>query len=295
MTAKKTTAQKVQAQQLNAKIKNVEMVSPDSIIDNVMELKRRATVVLDGISNEILEKGKLLKDFNDTIEAKKEELETLHEITTEANTLEEILNAQAAKTAEFEREEARKLAEANERREQRSKEWKREQEEYEYEKAKFRRLLEDRLTTDLAARRAEFDEQIKVRTEILVEREKAAQDLRDEVERYKTQLSEVRDAAEAEAAKRVAIATNSLKKDLDHKHEIELLKAQNLHAEAVNLATRFGQRVNELTAANASLQAAYEAATNKVQQIAEKAIEAGAKGAVTVNTQAGEAPLNGKR
>ncbi len=105
-----------------------------------------------------------------------------------------------------------------------------------------------------------------------------------ELARTKTELDDLRKAGDAEVKKQVAIVSNSITKDLTNGFALKEMALQN----TINLLNREIElqksAVADLTHQNTRLTNQYADATVKVQQIAEKAVEASSRSSTIINT-----------
>lgn len=148
-----------------AKKSSADDYSPEHFISQITDLKLKIGKHLGGISDEILNRLETLKKLGEQIEAKEKELLEIEEIKIAGKNLADILEAQKKAKEEF-------LSEI----EKAKKDWRREQEEYEYQKSQAAK----RDAEEFSERKRGQDRELKDREEILTKGEAELKTLRDQ-------------------------------------------------------------------------------------------------------------------
>jgi len=282
LTTEETTAAKMQRERVQELLAKAAEKNQETVVKNLAQLKVSITNALDSIGNQLSAEITTLKEVQEAIAAEKTNLELLHGITAEANSLQTLLAAQEEERAHFdeerqafhdEMEEAELVAETTRKRseEQYAYDWQKKcRDEVDQHRAK---LHADE--TRLATHYNDFNVKLTAREKAVAEKEAEFNALRD-------QLAKAEENTKAQVNQQVAIATSALKRDLTHTHELEKMKLENQLNLKHTEVTTLNAHVQELLKRNQELDAKYKEASDKVQQIAEKAIESASKQAVVV-------------
>lgn len=283
-----TTAKKMQREKATRTVEKASQKTQETIVKDLANLKLGITDTLDRISNQLATEIDALKEVQEAIAVEQSNLKNLHDITQEANSLQALVVSQTEAKEEFEE----KISQARALWDQETKAFQKTQQELAKETNKQRVWENEQYTYDLARKRKveedaykeTHDQQVKAfaaavqtKSQELDAREVALGAKEAEVAALRENVSKAEEVTKAEAARQVAIATNSLKKDLTHEHALAKLQLENqlnLKLSDINSLT---QRINELTKQNTELDAKYKMATDKVQAIAEKAIDGASK------------------
>lgn len=236
--------------------------SQDTVVKTLADVKLQTNTAIDNVANLVLRETGVLREIQEHISSEKAILQELFEINTEATSLAEI---RALK-------EAQKLA------------WAREREAYEYSLGIERRNAKAQIALELEETKRVATETLETKSNALDQREK---DLFARALAFETTAASLTKAAadaEAETKRAVAIATNSLKKDLENGFAIERLNLTNIKALLEREVKDLSTRVAELAKANGDLQAQMAQANLRVQEIANKAIEGAAQAKVNIQT-----------
>lgn len=275
-------------------IANSSKKSPESVIKSLAEIKLSTQETIDSISNQIAAELTALKEVQEAVAAEQENLKALHRIAAEANTLEALLLAQDEQRQKWTLEVEQKRKEDAEYNADLAKRRKWEQEQYSYETNKRRKAEEDQWQEQMTAQRAKFQEALDMDREALETRATELKKSEDELSRLRADAAKFDERLDVEVKKNVAIATNSLKKDLTHEHALAKLALENqLSLKNSELEASKG-RVVELVKLNTELEAKYREASDKVQKIAERAIDGASKQAVVVQTPTAETTSTGR-
>jgi colicin import membrane protein len=275
VATKKSSTKKQQVQQ-NRNAVAVGKASNFNIETSLSSLSTTALKVqadFSKISEELIQKHAEYQAVTEAIALKKQEMENLHGVDQVLLTIDEA-KAQHAQYLEDQAKERERLAEENLAiLTQRNQERQREQESYSYELQQKRKAETDA-----------WNEQVRVRTNAERDRQEAFEkDIANREAALKLKETEYQaaiakaatfDAEVATAAKReVAIVTNALTKDFNHKTEIAAMQ----HKTEVDKLQFDNNRLVTAAAADAatiqSLQAQLKAAYDKNAELAAKAVE----------------------
>lgn len=217
-------ATKKTKKQTDKVIEAVSTLKPHTVIEEIGALQSTLQNTLAGLSAQISTKLEQMKNVEEAIVLKQNELEDLYAIEVEAISLEDLNKQILDQKVQWEEDS-----------EERAKRWQREEEEHGYEMAQKRKRSQEEYNVEIATRRRseairqeDLEKQWKLREEALAGQEQ-------EVVSLKAQVAGFDDKLKAEVGKAEAIAANRVKKD--YEHEIAMLK-KDVEAERVLNATK---------------------------------------------------------
>jgi colicin import membrane protein len=250
----------------------VAMWTPEGVVKSLSQLKLQVNGVIDDMSNKMVAQATQLREASDAINAQKQELEAVHGISVQADSLESLLLAHETERAAF----AQEMQELQRLRQ-------RDEDEYQYNLRKRHQEELDKLTRELKNHREAFENEISAAHAALTTRENAIQAKEQEFAALQAEVVKLRNEQVAEISKQVSIACNSLKKDLENKHALEKMALDNtcnlLRAEITTVRGHVATLEKEKT----DLVTRYQDATKSVQAIAERAIDGASKQATHVH------------
>jgi len=276
-------------------VKVASALTPDEIDREIGGLKGNIGKMLAEISEKLSTEAVKFKSLQKAIETKQKEVEEVYGIEKAAASLAALIEAQNQMRRQFETELAEEKgqllaeiettragwekenksreAEAKEREAAERKNREREKEDYLYGFKREQQAMRDKLNDEKAALEKEIKRQREAAEKDLAERETAIAGREQEL----AQLRERADAFPGELAKTVekAVAEATEKLKLESKNREELLRkefegSRNVHAARTESLERTNKEQAEQ---NAKLSKQLEVAYQKVQEIAEKAIE----------------------
>jgi len=288
-TVEEEPTKRVQRERQRVAVINVSAKTPESVVKALSQTKIQVTEAFDTIANRVVSELGSLKEIQTAIEAEQENLANLHGITAEANSLQALLNAQQEQREAFARDTTEQRARWDAEKTQVATERKRDAEQYDYDTRKRRQAERDTWQAELAQERTAFVAECQAVSAQLDERLEAITDSEDELKSLREAVAKAEETSKAEVGKAVAVATSSLKKDLTHEHTVKTLELQNTLNLKNSEINQLQARVTELAKANQELDIKYKEATQRVQAIAEKAIEGASAQKVVVQNQTTEA------
>lgn len=260
-------------------------LSIDNIVSQGAAFGLSAQRAVATVTEQLAQKAEELKTLETAIEVFTGDLRELYDIEVASASLKALVEDYTRQKAELETQQlqARKsrmdeLAEHNKMVAQRNKDLEaaraKEQAEYDYKTAQQRQKTLDDFTYMLAKTQRDETDRVALVNKNLATREavvhKMETDLAEAKARYEGIDVEIKKASEAA----VAIATNSVKKDLEGKFALEKkdLESGRVVQNERNVALQMAN--DRLSAENAKLQTQVEAAKNQVTEITIKALEA---------------------
>jgi hypothetical protein len=247
------------------------------VVKSLADLKVKTTTAIDSISATLSSEIAALKDVQDAIKAEQATLKSLHDIVAEANSLQalQLANAEERQQHTLMMEQARKDWQAEKEADVQFRA--RQEEQYKYDTDKRHRAEEDQIAAKRVQDLEVFNASLKTREAAVLQRELDVAAAEVELKTLHEQVAKFEETSKKETQAAVAIATNSLKKDLNHEHTVKTLEFQNtINLKNTEIA-QLNNRIAELVKQNQALDTEYKAASSKVQQIAEKAIDGAAR------------------
>ena len=298
--------QKLKEKKEEGILRAVSGISADGVIQETNKLKNEIGGMLSKLTDRLAAEVDKFDQVQLAIEIKERELKEIYEIEKAAATLaalietqrqeklrfeEEMANEQASLTTEIEairvqwqKEKADHQAEAKEQQEQEAKDRKRQKEEYKYEFEREQQLARDKFEDEKAKLQAEkqsLESQMKVLKEQtekeLSEREKQISGKEQEFESLQAQVAEFPQKLQAAVAKAVEDSTARL--ELENKYQKDLLQKE-FEGQRNVLTARIQsleKTVKEQNEQIAKLSTQQDAAYQKIQDVAVKAIDGASK------------------
>lgn len=259
-------------------------LSCDGIITSLAETKLKISKNLESLETQLLNEYKKFSDLQKSIATSKKELEELHDITYQAETLAALIETQKRFKEEtdqeinetqeaFEDEMTKKKATWEEEKATLSKEREREEETYSYELALNRKKDKDLYDEKKLQLEKELDEKVKqtaqdleLRESQIAEKEKELETLQEQVEQFPEKLQEAIDKTKLETEEAV-------KKQYQFEIELgqkEIEGEKRLYEQRV---ASFLEKIKEQESLVKSLSTKVDQSGKQVQDIAVKAVE----------------------
>jgi colicin import membrane protein len=267
---KNRRAMQIQEAEVLASVKDLNL---DSVSKSIAETQVEIQKVLADLSAKVLERLQDLENVENSIRLKKEEMKQLHEIEVLATTLDDLEASIKEQRRAWEDEQATKQRDFKEMQSERNKQWKREEEEYQYRISQEHLKQKDALTTLMG-------QQEKQNRDKQDQLEKTWAEREAELKKREQELAELREfkATNDERIKKevnasVAIATNSLKKEYETKMVLAAKDAETDKRLAEQHITSLTQSLSKMQVQFDDLNAKLEQAQKDVKEISAKALE----------------------
>lgn len=247
------------------------------IVTTISEYKLQIASALDSIANLISGQLENFKVVQEAISFERKNLEELYGIKAEAESLDALISANEAEKARFEEEKKAYLRQYEDQKKDLDLRRKRDDEIYAYNRDLARKKDQDQWEDHKRDRETAFLSSFTEREQKIAEKEKWISDWTEEFNKNKIRLQNFESDKDREIAKAVAVATSALKKDLEYGYQIEKSKLQNDHNLACQQIGLLQGKVSDLVEQNAQLTAVAKDATQKVQEIAQRAVESASK------------------
>lgn len=233
-----------------------------AISGKLSELSKTYVDTLDGALQQTRTRVERFSELTNAIDLSEKRLKSLHNIEITATTLETLIVEHEDKKRQFEFEQKRMIAEFDESMSIKKRDWKREEEEYEYA-----------LKTKRSREEAAHEDELKKRTEELVARENVTKATEEELALLRTRIQNLPQEIEKNVKETVQETTNRieavhktavefLQKEWDAEKRIAELKYKNVDEQNKKLETELAFAKKEL-----------ELSQKKVQELAVKVIE----------------------
>jgi hypothetical protein len=248
-------------------------LSLDTVSTTLASTQVEVQKSLADLSAKLVERLQLLKNVEEAIQLKQEELKQLYNLEAKEIELDD-LRAEIQKQRElWEEEQARKAREFEEQRSERNKNWRREEEEYKYQWAQQQRKLEDAFKQkmeDQEKANRNKQEQIEKnwgeREAELKKRENEYAELKAKVEAFPEQLKKAENAAGI-------IAGNSVKKEYETKATLAAKDLEMFQKLAGQETASLKQALEKASAEINSLKAQLDQARADVKEISARALD----------------------
>jgi hypothetical protein len=288
-------AKRLEEKKAEEALKVAESVAPDRIDRAVGDLKSEIGRMLADISEKLAAETAQYKSVQKAIETKQSELQELYGIEKAAASLAALIEGQNQKRREFELELASQKEQLKEEIEATRAEWEQEQkaretevkereltekkardrekEDYAYAIKREQQAIKDKLNDEKALlekeiklKREAAEKDLTEREKVIVEREKDLAQMRERVAAFPKELQEAVNKAVAEVTARLTGEAKTreelLRKECEGERNVFKTRVEGLEKTIKDLGER-----------NARLTQQLDAAYQKVQEIAEKAIE----------------------
>ncbi len=288
-------------------VKEADELSATGVTKRIGELKSEVNNLITSLSDKLDGELQRYEQIKQAVAVQQQELEEIYDIQKQASSLSALIEAQRQRRQSFEQEmeekrealedeirttrerwEAEKQkhqAEIKERDAKETKERERQKEEYQYkfnrEKQQARDTFEDekrKQERELQLKREQAEKDLKERESVIAEREKAVDDLEKRIEALEAEKKSDVDEAVKETTDRLTSEANSrenlMKQEFDGEKNVLNTRIQSLE-----------QTVKEQRAQLDSLSKQLDKASEKVQDIAVRAIEGSSHSKVVADLQ----------
>jgi colicin import membrane protein len=266
-------------------LESVKNITLEGISKKIAGVQVDVQQTLAKLSTELTQNLEQLNTVTAAIELKKQELQQLHDIEVTKTSFDDLkteIDNQRVLWAEEQLRREKDTAIGNQDRQLR---WKREEEQYLYERAQSHKKLED----DFAAKVAEMEKANREQQEKLAKnwtaRETALQDREAELVVLRKQVDEFPAKLKSEAEKSAAIVGNTMKKD--HETEKRIMAAEAATSmKLAEAALASEKKANEsLTKQIGELSLQLDQAKKDIKDISSKALESASGRDVIANLQ----------
>ena len=293
-SASEPAAKKAQKEKNKKVLQVASIMKPEEQAKFYAELKQSQIQIIDNMANSVTAELSNLHTIVDATKIAKDELEQIHQITAEANSLSALILSQEEQRENFEAEVAERKAAWDVEQREREVARKRDEDTYRYNLGVTRRKEDDDWDLKKQTRLRQFEEELSERNDALADAEKLVAASLAEVLELREKVSTADTRMDAEVKKHVAIATSSLKKDLEHQAALERLKYENTIALQTQQIQSLEQKGLEKDTQILNLTQKHLEATQRVQAIAERAVDA-ARPTYITQAASGHDNGNGKR
>jgi colicin import membrane protein len=254
----------------------VATLNPKNVSDTIGETQVQVQETLAGLSAKILEKLQLLRQVEDSIQLKNDQLKEYHDIEAKVIELDELQAEIDAKYEEWEQEQARKKREFAEQQAERNRAWKREEEEYDYQKRMERRQKEDEFSAILGQKEKENRERQEQLEKNWKEREVDLARREGELAELREKVAGIPELIKKEVNAAVAIATNSVKKEYETKAQLAQKDAETAEKLASQQIQALQSTIDRLNQQVDGMRQELEQAHQRVSEISARAVDSAA-------------------
>lgn len=259
----------------------VKDLSLDSVTKNITDTQVEMQETLAGLSAKLIAQLQVLRDVEEAIKLKREDLARLRQIEAKAETLDELEAEITKKRKDWEDEQAAKAREFAEMRSERNKEWKRQEDEYKYQIDQEHNKVKDSFDVLKARQERENKEKQEHLEKQWAERETELKKREQELVELRSFKEQVPEMIKKQSNADTAVALNSLKKEYEQKmqlaakdYEIDKRLAEQQIGSMQQQQTKQQQQLDDL-------KAQLEQAHRDVKEISQKALDSASGRATT--------------
>jgi hypothetical protein len=248
-------------------------LSLDTVSTTLASTQVEVQKSLADLSAKLVERLQLLKNVEEAIQLKQEELKQLYNLEAKEIELDD-LKAEIQKQRElWEEEQARKARENEEQRSERQKNWRREEEEYKYQWAQQQRKLEDTFKQKMEDQeKANRNKQEQIEKN-WAEREAELKKRENEFAELKAKVEAHPEVVKKEVNAAVAVATNSVKKEYETKATLAQKDLEMFQKLAAQETASLRQALEKAGAEIGSLKSQLDQARADVKEISARALD----------------------
>ncbi len=248
------TATKKTKKQTEKVLDAVSALKPQTIIEEIGSLQTTLQNTLAGVSAQISTKLEQMRNVEEAIALKQNDLNELYGIDAEALSLEEMRVQAQEEEADWEKRGVERQTQWDEDDEERSKRWQREEEEHAYDVAQKKKRAQEDFAVEVATRQRNEAIRMEDLQKQWKNREEAIKTQETEISGLKTQVAGFDDRLKAETAKAEAIAVSRVKKE--YEHDVAMLKKDIESERVLNLTkvSALDDTINSLQSQIADLQ-----------------------------------------
>jgi len=254
-------------------LQSVAGLNLDSVSGKIAGTQVEVQKSLAGLSAKLVEQLQVLRNVEEAINLKRDELKQLYDIEAAAIELDDLLAKIEIQHESWDEEQARKKREFAELQSERNKQWARSEAEYQYQLAQGHKKAED----SFAARMAEQEKANRDRQEALdkgwAEREAELKKRENELADLRTQVTNMPEVIKKEVNAAVAVATNSVKKEYETKIVLAAKDSETAQKLATQEVASLKQAIEKAHAQVADLKNQLDQAHRDVKEISAKALE----------------------
>jgi hypothetical protein len=245
----------------------------DTVSGTLASTQVEVQKTLADLSAKLVERLQLLRNVEEAITLKREELKQLYDIESAEVELDDLKAQITAQHEAWDEEQARKQREFAEMQSERNKQWVRAEEEYQY-----RLLQEHKKQSDTFQAKVEEQEKANRNKQEMLdknwnERETELKKREKEVEDLRAQVASHPELVKKEVNAAVAVATNSVKKEYETKLTLGAKDADMAQKLAAQEIASLKQALEKTTAQIADIKGQLDQAHRDVKEISAKALE----------------------
>lgn len=270
----------------NAQTRNaVADLSVEKALNGVTKTNLDVSKALSAVTEQLVETTRELETVKEAVALEQAELEQLHGKDIVASSIDDLIadyndkkakfdeDVAATRTAWIKEEEAHNQA-VRERNEALTKTRQRDEAEYQYKTQQERRAAQDKFNDEMRAQQVTERDRREAVLRDHATRELELKARENDLASYKAQVEAFPAKLDAEVKKAEAIATNSVKREYEHKIQLMTKDSENAAKVSANELASLKQQLDKALTTIAEQQARLTAADDKVRSIAEKALEA---------------------
>jgi hypothetical protein len=248
-------------------------LSLDSVSSTLASTQVEVQKSLADLSAKLVERLQMLKNVEEAIQLKQEELKQLYNLEAKEIELDDLKAEIDRQHEAWDEEQARKGREFDEQRAERAKGWRREEEEYKYDRSQQQRKAEDVFKQKMEEQEKANRNKQELLEKTWAEREVELKKREHEHAELKAKVEGFSEVVKKEVNAAVAVATNSVKKEYETKATLAQKDLEMFQKLAAQETASLKQALDKASAEIASLKAQLDQARADVKEISGKALE----------------------
>jgi len=245
----------------------------DSVSGNIASTQVEVQQSLASLSAKLVERLQVLRNVEEAIVLKRDELKQLYDIEAAAIELDDLDAQIQTRREAWDEEQAKKQREFAELQSERNKQWVRSEEEYQYKLSQDHKKAEDTFTSRMAEREKANKDKQEVLEKGWTERETELKKREKELEDLRTQVNNHPEVVKKEVNAAVAVSVNSVKKEYETKIVLAAKDTETFQKLAAQEAASLKATIEKTNAQLAELKSQVEQAHRDVKEISAKALE----------------------
>jgi hypothetical protein len=254
-------------------LQSVTGLNLDSVSTTLASTQVEVQQSLADLSGKLVEQLQVLRNVEQAIQLKRDELKQLYDIESAAIELDDLEAQIEGRREAWREEQAKKAREFAEQQADRAKQWERAEEEYDYNIAQEHKKAEDAFGGQLAERNKANKDKQEVLEKSWAEREAELKKREKEVEDLRTQVANHPEVVKKEVNAAVAVATNSVKKEYETKIVLAAKDSETAAKLAAQEVASLKLALEKANAQAAEVKAQLDQAHRDVKEISAKALE----------------------
>jgi hypothetical protein len=254
-------------------LQSVTGLNLDSVSSSLASTQVEVQQSLADLSGKLVEQLQVLRNVEQAIQLKREELKQLYDMEAAAVELDDLEAQIDARRQAWTEEQAKKVREFHELQSDRNKQWTRAEEEYKYNISQEHKKAEDAFAGKMAEQAKANKDKQETLEKGWAEREAELKKREKELEDLRTQVANFPEVVKKEVNAAVAVATNSVKKEYETKIVLAAKDSETAGKLAAQEVASLKQVIEKANAQLADQKTQLDQAHRDAKEISAKALE----------------------